>query len=289
MPATFIVKLQTAKSGSLKRTRTTLTDSLQWLVLSSEPVTKLQAEAGALAAGVGVVGVGGDYPGTTGSFWCTDAEVKPDDDTRCKWLYVANFDSSNVFSANPLTADPLVSVASESVEETYYEDKASTPKLARHTNGIPFTELPKRDVDCDVITIEKNVATSVTNAALKPLRNKTNSDSVTIDGVTYAAGKLRITSTSITATKNENGTDFRTQTIVVKENPNGWKQKFESVGFKALISSKLQPIVDPATNQPVTNPWPLTSAGAAAATQATKGYEIELQPYAETTMSGTII
>jgi hypothetical protein len=271
--ATFTVKAVSSE-WDVKQERGKTTGRTVYEVYASEPVTPLAAKIGA-----GIT-VGSDYPETTGNVLpCVDVTCRAKDQTRMVFRVEANFDSSNEFLPNPLSEPTKYDYEPEGTEETFYKDETpGTAKLARHTNGIPFTELPKRQRSIRTISIEKNVATSNTMGTYDAFQDKVNDGSVTIDGVTYAARTLFIASVGLSSVKTTNGVQYKTLKVVIKGKRDTWDQKYESIGVQELANGELKQIVDPNGN-PVQQPWPLTQNGAKAATQATEGFEIVLRPY----------
>ena len=247
-----------------------ITGKTVWQIKASEPSTPAAARNAA-----GTLQRGDSPPGDTG-FPCVSRSCKVKDDTRTLFVLECSHDSQGFTS--PLDEAAKISVSSESYEESYFKDKSSTPKYAVHTNKRPFDELPKRDRSIKVISWEKNVAASATDATYDPLRDTVNASSLTIDGVTYAAGKVRVFDLALSEVKGdgESGT-YRTISAKLKVHPDGWDQKFESRGTVDINGKRKQVAADASPND---EPWPLNSSGAFTSAMSDAGAEIVLTPYA---------
>jgi hypothetical protein len=231
---------------------------------------------------------GSDYPGTSGVLWSQGRSIKPADETRTLWNVESSFDSTNQIQANPLDEPATIGYAVESFEEAYFEDVEGNPAI--FTNGLPFSELPKRDNALEVYTITKNVAASTTAASVRALNSKINSDAVTIDGTAYAARRLRVFSPTLSEVKEQNGYSYRVRTITVKAHPVDWDQKFESRGLVEVNTDVGRvPIADPDSHAPVTDPWPLDAEGKSTDTPEEPGFEIVLKPYTAAALATAIL
>lgn len=264
------------------------TGSTLYLITSDTATTPAAARAWFVA---NVASKGSDYPGTSGGVLpCTEIEIKAwqGDETRTAFAASLSFDNTRTVTSSPLSQPTEYETDAETFEEAYYVDKQSTPAYARHTNGLRFAELPKRQTSIRSITITKNVAAANTMATYDALQDTVNQNSVTLDGVTYPARTLFVQKIALSKSMTANGTAYKVLTTVIKANKNTWDQKFESAGVLELVSGSLKAITN-ADGLAVSDPWPLQSTGAKAATLATAGYEIVLKPYTQSSSLAAII
>lgn len=275
MPATFTSKPQSDK-WSVKYDLTKTTGKTVYLIYASEPTTPITAATWFLA---NVAHVGSNYPSAAGWLPCREIDVQADDQTRMLFRAECGFDNSNQTVESPLSIPTAYEYDEETYEEAYFEDEDDTPNYAKHTNGVPFSELPKRDNSVQVITVTKNVAATGTMATYGHLRRKVNSAAVSIDGDTFPERTVRVAKLSLSKTQTLNGVDFKTLTAVIKVKEDTWDQRFESLGLVEISTEGIDwPIVD-ADGHPVTEPWPLDADGAAKASRSDPGQEIVLKPY----------
>lgn len=282
MAATYTVALM-SKSAALDDAYDKTTASAVYQIFASEPTTLAHAQANASAPTLtdGVPLKGTNLPDATG-LPCVKRSWKFGDDTKMFILATLEYDSTRTVVENPLAMAVKVSSSGEQHDETYYEDKTSgTPKLARHTNNLPFDELPIRSTSVRVFEIEKNVPDSTTDASVASLENMVNSAPMTIGGRACAAKTVFVSSVSLSETKTLNGASYKTLKSTVRYNPATWTQKYESLG---LVDIDGKPKADAAGN-PVEKPYPLTSAGAFASSASAKGFEIALEPYAAASLA----
>lgn len=282
MPVTFQVEAMSPE-WSFDDELGKVTGSTVWQVIASEPTT-LAAAVNAVDATDSTKKIpakGADMPGTTGCP-CVKRSPKFVDGTRMLLKVTCDYDSE---ASGAVIGVARVSSSGEQTEESYFEDKTpGTPKLALHTNGRPFDELPRRNKSIRVFEIEKNVAASTTDASVADFENKVNNAAVTIGGRSCAAKTVLVSGVSLSEVKTLNGIDYKTLRSTARYNPDTWTQKFESRG---IVDKDNKPKAD-ADGNPLDDPWPLTTTGTFASTATTKGAEIALEPYEATSLSTLI-
>ena len=260
-----------------KADRTKTVGSTAYDIYSTTQTTPADAAAWFI---VNVMNIGGDYPGTTGGVLpCIDIGIDPRDETRMLFRADCSFDSSISVAASPLDEPTAYEYDPEIFEEAYYIDKTpTTAKLARHTNNVPFSTLPTRQASIRNIKITKNVDATNTMATYDGWQDTVNQSSVTIEGLSHAARTLLVSKVGLSKSQTQNGVAFKVLSVELKYKKATWDQKFESLGVQELVSGSLRPITN-ADGQPISEPWPLQSSGAKAASQSDAGYEIVLKPY----------
>lgn len=183
---------------------------------------------------------------------------------------------------NPLMRPDEISITGNVSEKTYFKDY-TTPdnKFARSSAGEPFENLPTRDVGSFEIPIRCNRATfdaSLHASYLYPVC-AINSDTVTIRGITFAPGQLKMRPFRAALPTYENGVKYYVieMAVAVAEN---WNQTFQDRGYSYKDGSgKLQPIMlDNGKDKP-SAPWPLDGSGGKKANATDAPADITLKPY----------
>lgn len=279
MAATFEAKTKSTE-WEIKTSLAKTTGRTVHLIFASEPVTLGQAEDWFRT---NVLHVGMPMPDSAITIYCREVVVKAADETRMFFRAEGDFDNVNEILENPLD---LVTweYDEETYEESFYKDEtpgtSSGPKYARHTNGVRFSDLPKRDSGILTITLTRNVDDTKTWADFRDFRRKVNKNNVTLDGQTYTARTVRVTKISLSAIKQAASlTNYRTLVVVFKIKEDTWDQVYESLGLTEIIDGVDWPIVD-ADGHPIEEPWPLDAAGAAKPHRSDAGEPIALRPYA---------
>lgn len=238
-------------------------------------VSPAQAEVAA-----GVPSIGDPYPDSSGNFPCVKRTAVCTDEARQVCEVTCDYDSTQEVVADVLATPTRIEYSYEISAETYFKDRRSpNPYYAQYTNLLPFDQLPQRDGSTRVITITKVVASTTTLATYSDFDEVfTNSGSVTIDGVTYAAGTLKGTPPVLSAVQEQDGTLYRQLVTTLRYRKAGWNDKYESRGVFELAGGVLSRIADD-DGVPVESTWPLNADGSKKSNPATPGAEIDLQPY----------
>lgn len=201
---------------------------------------------------------------------------------------------SFIIPSNPLDRPAEITYGNSDGTETYFTDKTlNNPKRVCNSAGDTFESFLERDTGESNITITNNEATH--NPLLADAyRHTVNLGPVTIDGVTYPAGTLKlapITAVKMIETYDNEGVVmpplvFYKRTYNLRFRAEGWKDKVLDVGFNEFIADptpgkagKLKPIVD-ATSQKLSKPWPLNGSGRKKSQPTDDPATLEFQPYA---------
>lgn len=191
------------------------------------------------------------------------SDISADEHDADPWTFVVTVDYTSspnpswTFPENPLSQPNKYSYTSESVTEPYFRDTDNKPVV--NSAGEVYAQTPQRERSYGVITITRNVS-SYDDATAESYRNLINSGSVSINGTTYAARKLRIKQYDASGPNEQNGVTYWTETIVIAKRPEGWDHVLEDRGLNELIDDELYPILD-AKMDPVQLPWPLDGEG----------------------------
>lgn len=189
--------------------------------------------------------------------------------------YSSEVDPGWVFPENPLSMPNQYSYSGENITEPYFRDVAGDPVV--NSAGDDYAELPQRERNYRTITITRNAAT-YDDATASAYIERINSGSVSINAVSYAARKLRISNYDATGPHEQNGVEYWTETIVVKVRPEGWDDKLEDRGLNELASGKLKPILD-AKHEAIVAPYPLDGMGGAKANPTDTPAQRTHKPY----------
>ena len=195
MATTYTVKLASGQNA-LEETSDKVTATAVYQIVASEPTTLAHARANASAADASLPAQANVVPlrrsmlpGTT-DLPCVKRTFRFADTTRCVIFATLDYDSTQNATISPLDEAPIISSGGEQSEESYFADTQSPPKLARHTNNVPFDELPKRNASIRVYDIETNVEGNASDAEFSGLENKVNSAAMDIDGRSCDVGTV---------------------------------------------------------------------------------------------------
>lgn len=155
-------------------------------------------------------------------------------------------------------------------------DTFTERKLVTHDDeGKPFANTAgelydeEKDVDYWGFRCVKNVARVPNWVTL--YRRAVNRDAITIDGQEFRKETLRLAALNISGRRVENDQPFRTVTLAVLHNPEGWADRYPNVGWHERVETrnsrrnrrqyKLMPVVTPGTGEPATTPQWLDQDG----------------------------
>lgn len=191
---------------------------------------------------------------------------------------------------NPLNDAIIREWSFELADTDWFMDAAATPKPAANTAGEPFDSVPARQVGSITVKITRNIADSDFNLArLQRAYSYTsdpatavNSDSVTIEGITFSARQLRFAGYKISPKQMRNNIAYRTEEITLAIRKD-WRLSIDSRGYneKSSTAGKLQEISKGTPPVKPDKPWPLDSAGKATANATDTPAKVTLQPYPE--------
>lgn len=198
--------------------------------------------------------------------------------------YSSKQESQDLSIENPLARPTKYNYGGSNVSEPFFRDTDDKPVV--NAAGEDFADLPQRNRAEGTITITRNEAT-YNDVAMEGYKNKLNSAAVTINGVSYATGTLRMDTIGASGPNVENDITYWEVSYEVAKNIDGWNLKLENRGLNELDfgSGTLSPIPDK-NGDPVVLPYPLDAGGAAAATPTTAPTQITFKPYKSTSYAG---
>jgi hypothetical protein len=230
-----------------------------------------------------------------GSARLTGLEVTPTNSSERIFTVLAEYSSTGLIGlpANPLDRPPTIVYGSTDATEEYFLDRSTPdPKPVTNSAGDHPESFRERDTGELVLTITTNEET-FNPLEMDEIKNTTNKDIVSIDGIEYAPGTLKLsppTAKKVTEKVEGEGGTFENFTYyevtwVLKARKDGWDDKLIDVGLNELVPNsdptkpaKLRPIVD-STNLPVKKPWPLDGHGRKLATPDATPATLTFKPY----------
>lgn len=221
------------------------------------------------ASAAGLPSIGSTHPDDSSLRVTARSAKLASEDTRTIFQVAVTYTTNTVLE-NPLTVPANITWDfADSEKIALFEDCSDTPKLIINTAGEPFENFLEQDTGSLTVTITKNIAANGYNPAtwLPFMQPKAvNSDPITIDGHTIAAGKAKFASVSCGSVQESNGMSYRVLTIKI-DLRNSWDTEIESRGFNESdggTPKKLKEISKgiPAGSKP-DFPWPLDEEGAA--------------------------
>lgn len=178
--------------------------------------------------------------------------------TPYAWLVKATYTSDRNVDPDPTNDEVLVSWDSEIYEQPIWEDVNGEAIL--NSAGDYFVDpTPTRD-ESDFIARIRSNATSVP-AWVLTYNNAVNNATITIGGLSIAAGYAKVQRIAISEKKYRNSTAFYEITFEVHLSRKGWHLKPLDAGFRELSYGNLIQIINEADGQEVTSPVPLDGNG----------------------------
>lgn len=246
-------------------------------------------------------------PGQThnqdGSAIVTGIDAQPVQDSGVHFEVSCEYSGGGAIGVptSPLDRAPEISYGSSDVTAGWFMDHSDPPKPCVNSAGDPFDNVSDKEANEIVITITVNEP-SHSPIDADAFSNSVNKDAVTIDGITYAAGTLKlspITAQKTTERVEENGAAmdfvFYRRTYVLKAKKDGWKEKVLDTGLNELIANadltkpgRVIPIVD-GVNAPVKRPWPLDGAGRKKPKSTDTPAELTFRKYPEVEFAPLVI
>lgn len=200
--------------------------------------------------------IGEVHPDDSGA-WCTSLSVDPTDPWK-GWTVTAEYTTDRELAENP-TEDPAII--------TWNSEQFQRPAVFSYDGdaicnsaGDPFDPPNMMDDSRRVVTITKNLA--VVPTWILTYQDAVNSDEVTIDGVTVAAGKAKMQAVSVGEAQTRNGFGFRTVTFTIHLQKDGWLLEPLDAGFREKNSSVMNNILNSGDFEAPSSPVPLDGSGA---------------------------
>lgn len=209
--------------------------------------------------------IGEVHPSDSGA-WCVG--LKP----KCVSGYVAWEVTSTYSSERELAEDPtdepaLTEWDGEQFQRPLVIDEDGN--IVCNSAGDPF-DPPEMIDDSRLISVTtKNLAT--VPAWIMEYSNAVNSDSFTLDGVTFAIGTAKMQTPRISKPQSRNGISFREVQITIHYREEGWLSNIIDAGFRQIVNSgsgsgsgaTLENIRNPGDNELPAAPVPLNGDGEA--------------------------
>jgi hypothetical protein len=283
------------EQGHLATSKTTLdekTATRVFIAISDAPTTTVAAETA--SDGTVTIPVGGaSHPGDS-SRKVKGITAKPADESN-RTIFVIEVEYSDKLTDNQLQPNPLaraddISWDFDDAKEPYFIDRSTTPKACVNSAGDRFSEFLERETGSLTATVIRNVPLSGTGAydpaTAVEYKDAVNSDSITIDGATVAAGKCKMKAYTCSGKQRENGHDFRQVKFVLQFRAS-WDDVVEDRGFNEFFAPLVapKPIVDQAA-VPVTSPYPLDGSGAKKTNPTDTPATLTFVPYTKLTFAG---
>ena len=202
----------------------------------------------------------------------------PHHENERKFVVQAEFTSTSfgVSITDPLQRPPEISYAGTDATEPYFIDRSDTPKRVVNSAGDPFSRFLDRETGEISFTITVNEATFNT-VTMDSFKHTVNAAPVTVDGVTYDTGTLKLGVPTAVKTTERVQSDvgdvfeivtFYRVTYPVKARADGWDDSEVDEGLNELIPNadpskpaKLKPILDSGTSLQTDQPQLLDGAG----------------------------
>lgn len=195
---------------------------------------------------------------------------------------------------NPLNQPWGYSYSYSETTEPYFIDRSDPAgdsgknnQVVVNSAGEAFEQFQQRERGELTITITRNVA-SHNAAALDAYSHTINPADVVIDGITYAAGTLKLSPIGAVKSRKVLKTlqvvVYYAETITLKARHQGWHDHPLDVGFNELVGDKtlntqmLRPIVN-ANGLPLGKPWPLNGKGAKMPNATDTPATLDFEPY----------
>lgn len=226
-----------------------------------------------------VPGIGEAHPADEDAL-AISVDAEPADDSEKDFYVTVEYSDSpdetkGISLVSPVEDPAVVDWGYEEFDEAYFTDHSETPLPVVNTAGEPFDPFPTRSAGVRVVTIEKNEA-SLNLSQMESLTKTVNSNTITIDGETIAAGKAFMA--GITAVKQSRGGNaFYRKRYTIRLKTDDWDDRILNAGYQQLVDGERKDIVD-AEGNPVTKPWPLDEDGTAKSSP-TDYDELVFKPY----------
>lgn len=193
------------------------------------------------------------------SAWCTTLQVDNTEDWK-GWTVTATYSSERELSETPTNDPAEITWSSEQFQRPAVFDKDGNAIV--NSAGDPFDPPNMMDDSRRVITIQKNLA--VVPTWILTYQDAVNSDSFTVDGVTIGIGLAKVQSVSVGPLQRRNGTSFRTVTLIIHLQKNGWLLEPLDAGFRERdYTGDLINILNPGDGERPSAPVPLDGGGLA--------------------------
>lgn len=198
---------------------------------------------------------------------------------------------------NPLEREPEISWSYAEASEPFFRDRSNPPKPVTNSAGDPFENYLEKESGVLTCTVVRNEL-EYNPAALDEYSHAVNLNYVTIDGIRFDPGTLKISPITAVKTKETyNDADgvpvtvtFYKRTYVFKAKHEGWDNKVLDIGLNEKVGDEvkgfqIKPILDK-INKPVSKPWPLDGEGKRKPNPTDEAAELTFKPYEHKNFAG---
>lgn len=197
---------------------------------------------------------GDPYPGDPGA-WCQRASKRNESFSPKIWQVTFGYSSEKELQPNPLNDPAEITWSDEQFQRPLVKDRNG--KKVVNKAGDWFDPPYMIDDSRLVATVVKNVA--AVPAFILTYRNVINSDPFNLDGIPVAAGCAKIKAIQVSKWQERNNIRYRTLTMPISLNADGWKVELLNLGLYQLVGGARKPCV--VEGKCVSNPVPLDING----------------------------
>lgn len=169
--------------------------------------------------------------------FCRSADASNDSENPYIWQVTFTYSNERELQDNPLNDPADIQWADEPYQRPLVVDKDGD--LVLNSAGDWFDPPYMIDDSRLVVTVTKNVG--AVPSYILGYRNVVNSDSFTVDGVGVPSGKAKIKAISVSGKQERNGVVYRTLTIPIYLDEDGWKVKILDQGMFQVVAGQRQP------------------------------------------------
>lgn len=172
------------------------------------------------------------------------------------WRVTANYSTEKELDENPLDTPAEITWDPEEFQRVLAVDADGNAVV--NSAQDPYDPPVEVDDSRQIATVVKNVA-NVPSWILQ-YRNVVNSDAFSLDGISISAGQAKLKAIKISAWKRVNDVSFRTLTIPLNLDEDGWLVKVQDMGFYEIDATGVKTPIK-INGKAVTVPWPLNGMG----------------------------
>lgn len=201
--------------------------------------------------------IGAAFPSDSAAF-CQSIKPRNESYSPRIWLVTSLFSDKFDRAENPLNDPVRVRWVGRTFSRPLIYDANGDAIV--NSAGDPFDPPPERDFSRRVAQISANVA--AVPSYLDTYEDAINSDSVTLDGKSFAAGTLKCGQLQISEWKERNSTAYREISLEIETSREGWNLELLDAGFRERdYSGNLVNIRNTGDNELPTAPVPLDGSG----------------------------
>ncbi len=198
---------------------------------------------------------GDPYPGDPGA-WCQRASKRNESFSPKIWQVTFGYSSEREIQPNPLNDPARITWSDEQFQRPLIKDRNG--RVVLNKAGDFFDPPYMIDDARSLATVVKNVA-SVPSFVLD-MKNVINSDVFVLDGLSIGVEKAKIRAIQISDWQERNNIRYRTLTMPIHLDKNGWQVKLANIGYYQKVGGQRVPCWDD-NGKAVTTPVALDAAG----------------------------